>query len=96
MKKTMQRPRKIAPAKLQRDIMKAIKNSVASQKLLNISYVDSKGVASVRMVEPYELRDNSLFAFCRKANSIRRFNLPQITQAQVTEIPFIPRFPFFV
>jgi predicted DNA-binding transcriptional regulator YafY len=90
----MPRPRKIAPAKLQRDILKAIRDSARSLRLLNISYVDAKGVASVRMVEPYELRENSLFAFCRKANNIRRFNLSQITQAQITDVPFIPKFPF--
>jgi predicted DNA-binding transcriptional regulator YafY len=86
--------KKTLPAKLKQDIFKAIQESAKTQRLLSISYVDSKGIASVREVEPYEIRDNSLFAFCRKANNIRRFNLDQVVQAQVSDNLFIPRFPF--
>jgi predicted DNA-binding transcriptional regulator YafY len=89
----MQRP---LPHKTQVEIISAIRKSAASTRLLRISYVDAKGVESLRSVEPYEIKENSLYAFCHKANAIRRFNLNQIIQAQPTRTKFIPKYTVLI
>jgi predicted DNA-binding transcriptional regulator YafY len=88
--------KKVQPDKIQRELIKAIRTSANGKKLLNISYTDSKGVATVRLIEPYEIRNGTLFGFCHKANSIRRFVMNQITQAQVSNIGFVPKFNFLI
>lgn len=89
----MQRP---LPQKTQVEVLNNIRKAANARRLLRISYVDAKGVESVRNVEPYEIRDQSLYAWCHKANAIRRFNLSQIVQAQSGRMKFVPKYPVLI
>lgn len=73
------------------DVENVIRQSASSLTLLYIHYNDTKGSSSVRQVEPYEIKDGGLYAYCHNKNAIRRFNLSGISQARTTNIPFTPK-----
>lgn len=69
-----------------------IKIGAQTQTLVEIGYTDSKGQSSVRKIEPYEIKDgNALYGYCHQKQSIRRFNMSNITFANNTETKFAPR-----
>lgn len=70
-----------------------ITDAMKETKLLRITYTDSKNNQTVRTVEPYEVKDGKLFAFCTQKKGIRAFHITNIQS--VTKLPqgFEPRFP---
>ncbi|MEG0728211.1 MAG: WYL domain-containing protein [Anaerovoracaceae bacterium] len=58
-----------------------------------ITYTDSKGNATAREVEPYELRDDCFFAYCIANAGIRNFKINRIMTVTVTNKPYIPKWP---
>lgn len=76
-----------------KDPMTEIKIAAKNNTLLSISYLDSKGNFTERLVEPYELKNGSLFAYCTEKESIRNFKLSKINAAYSSTIKFNPRWP---
>lgn len=73
--------------------IEVIENSIEGRRLISISYIDSKGVPSVRTVEPYEIKENGLFfAYCRVKNGIRAFKLNRVQSVDQTSETFNPRY----
>jgi predicted DNA-binding transcriptional regulator YafY len=70
-----------------------IEQAMMSKKLITMTYVDAKGKISVRTVEPYEIKDGKLFAYCRTRNAIRGFSLSNITAVKQTDMDYAPRYP---
>lgn len=77
-------------------ILTDIEEAAKSTRLLTITYVDQKGKVSFRTVEPYEIKNNSLFAFCYQAQGIRQFKLDKIQDTEVDVHLFTPRFPILI
>lgn len=69
------------------------KSSAKDSKVLRITYLDSKNQPSIRNVEPYEIRGDQLWAYCRKKKGIRQFNLNKIQKAKVTHYTYFPKWP---
>lgn len=63
------------------------------RKVVRIRYTDLKGNASIRNVEPYEIRDGKLWAYCRKKRGIRQFALDRVSDARPTRYTFLPKYP---
>lgn len=74
-----------------RDPISEIKIAAKNSTLVSISYLDSKGNFSERLVEPYEIKNGSLFAYCTEKESIRNFKLAKINSAYRSTIKFNPR-----
>lgn len=74
-------------------VMETIKNAAKEQKLLQITYVDAKNKPSIRTIEPYEFKDDSLYGYCTVKNGIRRFKLDNIQSAEIHLKEFKPRYP---
>jgi predicted DNA-binding transcriptional regulator YafY len=70
-----------------------IETSAKNKNVLRIKYTDLKDQASIRNVEPYEIRGDKLWAYCRKRKSIRQFDLNRIQQANVTKYTYFPKWP---
>ena len=71
------------------EIIKAARNTT----ILNLTYQSQKKGVSQRTVEPYEIKNNALYAYDLSKQSIRRFNLSNIINAEATETHFTPRWP---
>lgn len=69
-------------------INKVIKNKEISE----LTYVDLKGNRSVRLVEPYEIKNGKLYAYCLSKNSIRAFTITSISSLKSTGKNFVSRF----
>lgn len=54
------------------------------------TYTDTKGVMSQRHVEPYEIKGDTLFAWCLTRDALRRFLITEI-QDITLGAPFAPR-----
>lgn len=78
------------------DTMKKIKQAAKEKKLLQITYTDAKNAPSIRTIEPYEIKDDSLFGHCTVKNGIRRFKLDNIQSAEVHLVEFVPRWPILI
>ena len=76
-----------------KDPVTEIRIAAKNLTLVSISYQDSKGNFSERLVEPYEIKNGSLFAYCTERESIRNFKLSQINAAYHSTIKFNPRWP---
>lgn len=83
-------------SKTSADVLAKIKLAAESQTLLQITYVDAKGKPSIRTIEPYELKDDKLFAHCTVKNSIRAFNLNRIQSAELHLNEYSPRYPILI
>ena len=69
-----------------------IKLGADTQTIVEIGYCDRKGQSSNRRIEPYEIKDgNALYGYCLQKQSIRRFNMQNITYARNTDNKFTPR-----
>lgn len=77
-------------------VMDKIKESAEGELLLQITYNDAKGKPTIRTVEPYEIKDGKLYAYCTVRNSIRAFRLERIQSAEVHVMNFKPRFPILI
>lgn len=74
-----------------KDPITEIKIAAKNSTLVSISYQDSKGNFTERLVEPYEIKNGSLFAYCTEKESIRNFKLSKINAAYHSTIKFTPR-----
>lgn len=70
-----------------------IRRAGRERLVLRIKYTDKSGNRSERNVEPYEIRDGKLWAYCRKRKGIRQFSLAQIENPRITHHPFIAKYP---
>ena len=70
-----------------------IHNAGEAQKVLRIRYRDKKDRVETRNVEPYEIKNDHLFAYCRKRKGIRQFHLERIESAKQTNYPYFPKWP---
>lgn len=75
---------------------KQIQKSALGNRVMRLSYVDSKGNKSSRLVEPYKLTDSDLWAFDVDKDSIRRFKTKNILGAKRTFKKFEPRWSISV
>lgn len=77
--------------------LKKIQASLKETKILQFTYVDSKGNKSVRSVEPYKIltKGNNvlLYGFCLEKNEIRTFSLGSIIDLDMQQFTFQPRWP---
>lgn len=73
--------------------MNQIRNAANNQLLVTINYTDSKGIMSERIVEPYEIKNGSLYAYCTDKESIRMFKISRINSAVCSSIKYVPRWP---
>lgn len=78
------------------NVYDVIAQAAQTTRLLTITYIDSKGQVSSRTVEPYEVKDGKLYAFCHKAQNIRAFKLDHIQQAVLEAHTYQPRFPILM
>lgn len=63
------------------------------QKVVRITYKDKMDRIATRNVEPYELKNNHLFAYCRKRKGIRQFHLDRIEKAKPTTYSYFAKWP---
>lgn len=70
-----------------------VRSNIAAQcmipnppRTVHIEYIDSKGERKNRHVEPYEIRGDTLFAFCRADGHIKQFKISRIQKATPGEI----------
>lgn len=77
-------------------IMQAIKEAADKKTLLQISYVDKSNKPSIRTVEPYEIKNGKLFAYCTAKDGIRAFNLENIQSAELHYNEYKPRFEILI
>ena len=78
-------------------ILETIKKAAVERKILRIIYLEKDGTSEGwRRVEPYSFSKDSgergLFAWDTSKNSIRRFSVDRITQAEITEESYLPRY----
>ena len=76
-----------------KEIEQKIKDSAKDNKVLRIQYLDKKNEATIRNVEPYEIRNGKLWAYCRKKKGIRQFDLNRIQSARTTHYIYFPKWP---
>lgn len=70
-----------------------IRKAGRDRRVLRIRYTDKQGRPSERNVEPYEIRGERLWAYCRKRKSIRQFDMNKIENPRVTRHTFFPKYP---
>ena len=78
------------------DVYFCIEKAARQKTLLQISYTDAEGNSTIRIVEPYEIRGDSLFAFCHARNEIRRFKMYNISGAVVLRQKFNPQWEILI
>lgn len=59
-------------------------------RTLRFRYMAADGSISDRDVEPYELRDQTLFAFCTDRQALRQFKLERMSELEIG-VKFTPR-----
>lgn len=79
-------------------IIDTIKQAARERKVLRIIYIEKDNTSEGwRYVEPYSFSrdegEQGLFAWDISKNGIRRFSLDRITQAEITEQTYTPRYP---
>ena len=68
-----------------------IKSAANSAQMVTINYVDRKGNASTRTVEPYKMDGNDFWGYDPEKNNIRRFKVTQIQSVTKTKQTYEPR-----
>jgi predicted DNA-binding transcriptional regulator YafY len=58
-----------------------------------IRYRDKSLEVSERLVEPYEIKQGKLFAYCLVKNGMRAFILDNVLATAGSDIEYTPRFP---
>jgi len=66
--------------------------SITEHRLVQFVYVNQKNETSVRICEGYEVRDGYFFAFDIQKDGTRQFFLAMISDVQLLDTAFIPRF----
>lgn len=61
--------------------------------IVAIRYRDKSFELTERLVEPYEVKEGKLYAYCLLKKGIRAFILDNISAAAATDDEYIPRFP---
>jgi len=79
------------------EILEIIKQAAKARKVLRIIYIEKDGTSEGwRYVEPYSFSkdegEQGLFAWDISKGGIRRFSLERITQAEITEQTYMPRY----
>lgn len=79
-------------------ILEAIKQTAKARKILRIIYIEKDNTSEGwRYVEPYSFSKDEMeqgfFAWDIAKAGIRRFSLGRITQAEITEQNYTPRYP---
>ena len=72
-------------------MMNDILNAIKSHRIIKIGYRSKTGNSSVRLIEPYEIKDNKLYGYCLEKKSIRAFIVNNINSVEVTDKYFNPR-----
>lgn len=75
------------------EFLNTIINSASTLNTVMLSYIDKEGVITEREVEPYEMKDGKLWAYCMVKQSIRQFDFGNIVNAVGTTRNFNPRWP---
>jgi predicted DNA-binding transcriptional regulator YafY len=75
------------------ELTKIIKETAKHGKVLRIKYVNAKDENSIRNVEPYEIRNGKLWAYCRQKRGIRQFSMENIQSAKPTPYNYFPKWP---
>ena len=65
---------------------------IENNMIAEIMYKDSKGGVSTRDIEPYEIKDGSVYGYCLSKNSIRNFKISNILLIKTKGKKFIPRY----
>jgi len=78
-------------------IFDTIKKAAKEEKILKIIYLEKDGTSEGwRYVEPYSFSyddgEGGLFAWDISKNGIRRFSVDRITNAEITEDSYNPRY----
>jgi len=79
-------------------ILETIKQAAKMRKILSIIYIEKDGTnEGWRHIEPYSFSrdegEQGFFAWDILKGGIRRFNLDRITQIEITEQIYTPRYP---
>ena len=79
-------------------ILEIIKQAATARKVLRIIYIEKDGTSEGwRHIEPYSFSkddgEQGLFAWDISKGGIRRFSLERITQVEITEQNYTPRYP---
>jgi|CXWL01.1.fsa_nt_gi predicted DNA-binding transcriptional regulator YafY len=81
-----------ADEKVYTKLVSTINEAIKDRKILAISYKDSKGIPSLREIEPMEIKEKGgLFAWCLKRNDVRHFKITSIVDVKVTDKIFEKR-----
>lgn len=70
-----------------------IREAGRERRVLRVRYTDKQGRPSERNIEPYEIRGERLWAYCRKRKGIRQFDMNKIENPRVTRHTFFPKYP---
>jgi len=78
-------------------ILETIKQAAKERKILKIIYTEKDGTSEGwRYVEPYSFTDGndgqSLFAWDRDKDGIRRFVIDRIKEIEITNQEYLPRY----
>lgn len=78
-------------------IIDTIKHAAREKKVLRIIYIEKDNTSEGwRHVEPYSFSkddsDDGLFAWDISKDGIRRFSLERITQTEITDQTYVPRY----
>lgn len=78
------------------EVMSELVNGARDLKCVRIRYRDQKQEVTERTVEPYELKNGKLFAYCHMKQGIRSFTVSNITSAAKTNETYNPRYPVLI
>ena len=74
-------------------LIELLNNEIELKKCYEITYVNSKGTSSTRVISPYKflLKDSKwyLFAYCHKRKSCRLFKINRITELTPSDKQFV-------
>lgn len=78
-------------------ILETIEQAAKTRRILRVIYIEKDGTSEGwRYIEPYSFRkdegEQGLFAWDISKGGIRRFSLKRITQAEITEQGYTPRY----
>lgn len=72
-------------------VIDVIREAARDLRIVTITYQDSKGMMTLRDVEPYEIKDGKLWAYCLLSGAIRQFTLGRILHIEILDATYRPR-----
>lgn len=78
------------------ETMKQIIKGATDLHCVAIRYRDKSMEVTERVVEPYEIKDGKLFAYCHLKQGIRAFFILNILAAIETNESYNPKFPVLI